>query len=127
MAIPPEPIEEVISTAHGAVLAEVAKVVTQDAQPPMPKAAPGATDVGGVAARQVVELKVSTVLFGDVASVGATVQAIKPEGDYALRAGNKGPFLLKRDGKGLAIVGRYGPDTYSEANIRSAAQRVGKA
>lgn len=127
MAIPPEPIEEIISTANGAVLAEVAKVVAQDAQPPLPKAAPGATDVGGVAARQVVELKVSSVLFGDVAAAGAVVQVVKPEGDYALREGNKGPFLLKRDGKALAIVGRYGPDSYSEEKIRSAAKKIGKA
>ena len=78
------------------------------------------------AARQVVELKVSTVLFGTLAKAGGLVQVVKPAGDYALKAGNKGPFLLK-EGKGaLEIVGRYGPDTYSENLIRDAAKRNGK-
>ncbi len=127
MAIPPEPIEEVIGGVHGAVLAEVVKVLTQDPQQVTAKVPPGTTDGPGVAARQVVELKVSSVLFGDVAAAGASVQVVKPAGDYALRAGNKGPFLLTRDGKALSIVGRYGPDTYSEEKIRTAAKRVGKA
>lgn len=123
MAIPPEPIEEVIGTANGAVMAEVARVVQQDKQEPIPRHPPGATDVPGDAARQVVELKVSAVIFGDIAKVGASIEAVKPAGAYALRAGNKGPFLLKKAAKGFEIVGRYGPDTYSEAKIRAAAAK----
>lgn len=126
MAIPPDPIDEVMPQVQGAVLAEVARVVTQDAQAPAPKHDPNASDVPWAAARQVVELKVSTVLFGTLAKAGGLVQVVKPAGDYALKAGNKGPFLLK-EGKGaLEIVGRYGPDTYSENLIRDAAKRNGK-
>src|SRR5687767_503514 len=127
MAIPPEPIDEVIGDAQAAVLAEVARVVVQDPQQPPPAAPEGATDVGGVAARQVVELKVKSVLFGDVAKAGNTIQVVKPAGDYALRAGNQGPFLLKKGQKDLEIVGRYGPDTYSESLIKAAAKRNNKS
>ncbi|MHB8877343.1 MAG: hypothetical protein ACYC8T_26900 [Myxococcaceae bacterium] len=121
MAIPPEPIEQVIEDAGAAVLAEVAGVTTQDAQEP---SAPGKV------ARQVVELKVQSVLFGALAKAGATVQAVKPAGAYALRAGNHGPFLLRAIPGGtpaLEILGRYGPDTYSAARIEEAAKRSGKS
>lgn len=127
MAIPPEPIDEVMPQVQGAVLAEVARVVTQDAQAPAPKHDEGASDVPWAAARQVVELKVGTVLFGSLAPAGQLVQAVKPEGAYALKAGNKGPFLLKQGKGGLEIVGRYGPDTYNETLIRAAAKRAGKS
>jgi hypothetical protein len=76
-----------------------------------------------VAGRQVVELKVTGVLFGASVQPGATVKAVKPAGAYALRAGNKGPFLLTGSGDAVEILGRYGPDTYPEALIR---QRMGK-
>lgn len=129
MAIPPEPIEEVLPQAEAAVLGEIARVVVQDPQKPAPPHEPGATSVPSEAARQVVELKVSEVLFGagDSVKPGATLEVIKPAGDYALRAGNHGPFLLKNEGKTIQIVGRYGPDTYSADAIRSAARRAGRS
>ncbi|MBI3180559.1 MAG: hypothetical protein HYZ28_00195 [Myxococcales bacterium] len=126
MAIPPEPIDEVIPDASAAVIAEVARIVVQDLQERAPKAPPDATDVPGKAARQVVELRVKEVLFGKLAGPGMTVQAIKPAGDYALREGNRGPFLLKAPKPGQSepeILGRYGPDTYSTSLIKTAAQR----
>ena len=125
MAIPPEPIEEVLPNAQGAVMAEVMKVVKQDAQ----KSGfvdPQVTDANTVAARQVVELKVSKVLFGDAWKEGASVEVVKPAGAYALRPGNKGPFLLSKVGNAVEILGRYGPDTYPEPAITQAAARMGK-
>ena len=126
MAIPPDPIDEVLPDTNAAVLAEVSRVVKQDPQEPLPKAPEGATDVPGAAARQVVELKVKQVLFGTLAAAGTNLEVVKPAGDYALRAGNHGPFLLKQGPGGIEIVGRYGPDTYSESLIRSAARRLSK-
>ena len=69
------------------------------------------------------------VLFGASNQVqpGTKLEVVKPEGDYALRAGNHGPFLLKTEGKAIQIVGRYGPDTYSADTIRNAAKRAGKS
>jgi hypothetical protein len=124
MAIPPDPIEEVLPQANAAVLAEVQKVLEQ--APHKAEAVdPKASDVRTVASRQVVELKVTGVLFGD-AKTGATVRAVKPAGAYALRAGNKGPFLLTGSGDAVEILGRYGPDTYPEELIRKAMGKLGK-
>ena len=124
MAIPPDPIEEILPAAQGAVMAEVTRVLREDAQ----KAGfvdPKVTSAPTVAARQVVELKVSSVLFGEWKE-GAMVQAVKPAGAYALRPGNKGPFLLTRVGEAVEILGAYGPDTYREPEIRQAASKLGK-
>lgn len=131
MAIPPEPIDQVLPDAAAAVVGEVSKVVQQDPQAPMPKPKkPGMTDVGGVVARQVVALKVSEVLFGAGAvKVGDTVEVEKPAGDYTLSVGNQGPFLLGTGAKGgpkLRILGRYGPDTYPVELIKDRAKKLGK-
>jgi hypothetical protein len=124
MAIPPDPIDEVLPQANAAVLAEVARVLEQ--APLKPEAVdPRASDVHTVASRQVVELKVTGVLFGET-KAGATVRAVKPAGAYALRAGNKGPFLLTGSGDAVEILGRYGPDTYPEELIRNRMGKHGK-
>ncbi|MBS1153020.1 MAG: hypothetical protein H6Q89_4718 [Myxococcaceae bacterium] len=124
MAIPPDPIEEVLPAAQGAVMAEVTRVVKQDAD----KSGfvdPKMTSAPTVAARQIVELKVSKVLFGEW-KAGSSVQVVKPAGAYALRPGNKGPFLLTRVGDAVEILGAYGPDTYPEPLITQTATRLGK-
>jgi hypothetical protein len=125
MAIPPDPIDEVLPQANAAVLAEVARVLEQ-APLKTDASDPRASDVKTVASRQVVELRVTGVLFGDSVKTGATVRAVKPAGAYALRAGNKGPFLLTGSGDAVEILGRYGPDTYPEALIRDHMGRHGK-
>lgn len=124
MAKPPEPIDEVLPAAHAAVLAEVSRVLVQDPQQPS-TGDPLATSTPHAAARQVVELKISKVLFG-AARVGATVQVIKPEGAYALRAGNHGPFVLSGQDP-VEILGRFGPDTWPEDLVVQAARRLGKS
>jgi hypothetical protein len=126
MAIPPEPIDEIFSRADAAVLAEVVRVLEQGPNKQPPNIDERASDVHSVAGRQVVELKVTGVLFGASVSTGATIKAVKPAGAYALRAGNKGPFLLTGSGEAVEIVGRYGPDTYSEERIREAAKKAGR-
>lgn len=127
MALPPDPIEEVLSQASGAVLAEVVKVVKEDPVRAADRLVdPQLSDAPTQAPRQVVELKVTGVLFGAPGAVGTTLQAVKPAGAYALRAGNKGPFLLTKVGDALEILGRYGPDTYSERAINETAKQLKK-
>ncbi|HEY1086864.1 MAG TPA: hypothetical protein VGE37_04185 [Archangium sp.] len=121
MAKPPELIDEVLPSADAAVLAEVIKVLVQDPQTKS-SSDPQATSTPDQAARQVVELKVSKVLFGKL-QPGTTVQVTKPAGAYALREGNHGPFVLA----GADILGRYGPDTWPEGLVTQAAKKHGKS
>lgn len=125
MAKPPEPIEEVLPQAQAAVIAEVTRVLEQAPQQKYPQSEE--TSRPTTAARQVVELKVKSVLFGSVGTVGQLFKAVKPEGAYALRAGNHGPFVLTQSPEGVEILGRYGPDTWPEAQVRQAASSLGKA
>ncbi len=124
MAKPPESIDEVLPGADAAVIAEVSRVITQDPQAPA-SGDPNATSTPHPAARQVVELKVSKVLFGSMAKTGGTVQVTKPAGAYALAAGNRGPFVLSARNGG-EILGRFGPDTWPESLVVQAASRLGK-
>lgn len=123
MALPPEPIDEVMPSADSGVLAVVTRIVEQA---PQEAVAPSAdTSLPTAAARQRVELEVKAVLFGALAA-GARVLAVKPAGGYALREGNHGPFLLgTREGE-VEILGRYGPDTWAEAAVKQAAAQLGK-
>ena len=122
MALPPEFIDEVMPSADAAVMAEVAKVLEQSPQKPSPDTQ--MTSAPDDAAQQVVELRVKSVVCGQV---GDTVKAIKPVGAYALREGNHGPFLLGKDKSGaVQILGRYGPDTWPEAQVREAAKKNGR-
>jgi hypothetical protein len=132
MAIPPDPIDLVMPAARAAVVGEVARVLEQDPQAPLPKVKEGTTDAPGLVARQVVELRVDEVLFGEGGvwpKAGAAIQLEKPAGDYALSAGNGGPFLIgdpAAPGGKPVILGRYGPDTYTVELIRHAARKHGK-
>jgi hypothetical protein len=123
MAKPPEPIDEVLPAAQSAVLATVTRIVEQSPQPALERSLETSRPTS--AAKQVVELQVTKVLFGAVES-GAKVQVIKPEGAYALREGNTGPFLLGNTDAGVEILGRYGPDTWPEAAVKQAAAALGK-
>ncbi len=124
MALPPEPIDEVIPGAEGAVLATVTRIVEQAPQQQYERTLE--TSLPRTAARQVVELKVTKVLFGEVAASGTLVQCVKPEGAYALREGNQGPFVLGKIDGAVEILGRYGPDTWPEAAVKQAAAQLGK-
>ncbi len=127
MALPPDPIEELLPKAHAAVMAEVTRVVAEDPQAPFPKVEQGTTSAPGEVARQVVELKIQERLFGKV-DPGALIQVVKPAGAYKLIPGNKGPFLLEVPAKGEpTILGRYGPDSYHRQAIETAAKAAGKS
>lgn len=124
MALPPERIEDVLPQADAAVVGVVKRIVeqaTQRSYGPTPE-----TSLPNTAARQVVELEVKSVLFGTLGRQGALVTVVKPEGAYALSAGNHGPFVLATTAAGVEIVGRYGPDTWPEVVVAQAAQRFGK-
>ncbi len=126
MALPPDPIEELLPQASAAVMAEVVAIVSEDPQKPFAKLPPGTTSGNaGDVARQVVELRVDEALFGKLVA-GAKLKAVKPAGAYKLLPGNKGPFLLQQ-GKGDAVIlGRYGPDSYGRKAILEAAARAKK-
>ena len=115
MAIPPEPIEEVLPAAAWVVEAEVQEVIAQGPAQPKLDAPPGMTSVPQKIASQTVRLAIRRVLKGDAATRELVVE--KPVGSYALRAGNKGPFLLD---KSKVILGRYGPDSYSLKMVEQA-------
>lgn len=121
MAIPPDPIEDVFPSVHCAIVGEVVEILAEEPQAPFPPSEPGMTDVPGDVAGQTVALRVERVLFGSGVA-GDTLQVRKPAGDYKLKAGNRGPFLLDDDAV-PRILGRYGPDTYPEAVIVAAAER----
>jgi hypothetical protein len=107
MAKPPEPVEDLVRDADTIVVAEVAEVMDTGPQPPKPPGArPGMTGAGTLSPRQTVKLKVERTLKGK----GAPEMVVeKPEAQYLLKPGNRGPFCLAKG----QIIGRYGPDTRS--------------
>ena len=62
MAIPPEPIDELLPKAHSVVLAEVSQILKQGKQAALPEGEPGASDLPGELAKQRVELHLREVL-----------------------------------------------------------------
>ena len=114
MAKPPEPIEDIIPSAAWVVDAEVTEVIRTGPQPPKVDAKPGATSTGQKTASQTVKLKIKRVLHGEKI---AEIVVEKPEAQYALKAGNHGPFLIDA---AKTILGRYGPDSYSFERIEKA-------
>ena len=65
MAIPPEPLNEVLPKANWVVDAEVVEVIKQGPPPPKKQAKEGATSTGQKTASQTVKLKIKRVLKGD--------------------------------------------------------------
>ncbi|MGI5862597.1 MAG: hypothetical protein ACOX6T_11150 [Myxococcales bacterium] len=119
MALPPEPIEEVLPQAALVIEAEVDSVLSTGAAQPPVQAKPGATGVPGRdAPDQTVRLKVTKVHKGPAGL--SELVALKPVAGYALRAGNKGPFLLDDTKPNPVILGRYGPDTWSLGRVLEA-------
>ena len=120
MAIPPEPLNEVIPDATWVVDAEVKEVLSTGPTPPKIDAGMGATSTGQKTASQVVKLTVKRVLQG-----GEIKELVveKPEAGYALRAGNHGPFLIKDQKPHPVILGRYGPDSWSFERIEHALKK----
>ena len=109
MALPPAPLATVLPDATWVIDATVVEIVS-----------PGLAPAGSPHSEppeQLVRLRVNEVVFGP--ALGATVTVRKPEGDYLLRVGVTGPYLLKASKPHSEILGRYGPDTYSMEEIRT--------
>ena|SRR5437764_122792 len=121
MAKPPEPIEEVLPKAVLVIDGEVTEVISSGPAPKKVEAPAGASDTGQKTASQVVKLAVKRVLKG--ATVAKEIVVEKPEAGYALRAGNKGPFLLDGTRPNPIILGRYGPDSYAFTKIEAALKK----
>jgi hypothetical protein len=123
MALPPEPLDTVLVDAKIVLIGVVAAVTQTGPTPPQREGKKGERDVGNKAPWQRVQLTVERALRGDVA-VGATVEALKPEGAYVVDAGTRGAFLLGAPDDGAApILGRYGPDTWREDVVTGAFAR----
>jgi hypothetical protein len=118
VAIPPEPIEEVIPSAALVIEGEVESVLATGPIQPKVDAPAGKTSTGKMTANQTVKLKVTRVHKGP--SSLKELVAEKPVAGYALRAGNKGPFLLDGSKPNPVILGRYGPDSWGLQNILDA-------
>ncbi len=114
MAMPPEPLRDVLPQAAWVVEGVVSEVLSVGPTPPAPSALAGATSRGVKVASQSVKLKVTRLLRGEAAS---ELTVTKPEAGYALKAGDKGPFLIDAQKN---ILGRYGPDSYALADVEGA-------
>jgi hypothetical protein len=114
MAKPPELIEDVISQAVLIIDGEVAEVLKTGVAPETLKVASGTTSSGQLTAAQTVKIRVKRVIKGQ-AETEITVE--KPAAQYALRAGNHGPFLIDSQ---HTILGRFGPDSWSFDRIEKA-------
>lgn len=124
MAIPPDPIDEVLPDVEAVVLGRILRVISRAPQAPLAMGPrPGVTDAPGALSSQEVELVIERVVLGTPGAVGQRLVLHKPEGDYLLAEGNHGPFLLRARGEGFEIVGRYGPDSYRLEVIEDALRR----
>ncbi len=118
MAIPPEPIEEVLPHAELVIEAEVLEILGTGPLPPKRESNPGATSMGHKVPSQTVKLKVTKVHKGPSSLKEVVVE--KPAAGYLLKAGNKGPFLLDAGKPNPTILGRYGPDSWALSRVVNA-------
>ena len=117
MAIPPEPISQLLPSAVWVVEAEVLELLAEGPAPAKRVAPVGHTGVGQTSAAQGARLRVSRVLRGP--SKVAELVVDKPEAAYLLKVGTRGVFLLS-GGTPPAVLGRYGPDTYPLTSVEQA-------
>jgi hypothetical protein len=119
----PEPLDELLQKAVTIVVGVVTRVLKIGPRPPPPPGAAklpkGATSVGYVNALETVQIKIERVLRGGV-KVGEEIVAEKPVAPYALKIGDRGPFMLDEDHQ---ILGRYGPDSHPVEKIEKALAR----
>jgi len=124
VAIPPEPIQEILPMAELIVEAVVDSVLATGPIQPKVEAPMGTTSTGKKAANQTVKLKVTKVHKGPASMKELVVE--KPLAGYALKAGDKGPFLLDAGKPNPTILGRYGPDTWDLQRITDAMKAAAK-
>lgn len=130
MALPPEPIDELLPQAAFGVFAEIIEIKERGKQDYIPTPEkPDMVDIPRDLPYQVLTLQVKERLFGTTGDLGERFDVYKPAGDYMLRAGVEGPFFLYKDEdhKQPVILGRYGPDNYTMTVVRSAIQKHGRS
>jgi hypothetical protein len=117
VALPPEPLEELLSRASSVVVGEVTELLGTGPLPRRPeKQHPTDVDVGTKTPSQKVKLKVLRTLKG----MSPTLVIVdKPESAYRLLVGDQGPFFLE----GSTIIGRYGPNTHAMEKIERALRK----
>lgn len=114
MAIPPEPLSELLARASSIVVGEVVEVLATGKLPKRAvKLKKSDVDVGIKTPSQKVRLRVSRTLKGMSAT---EVIVDKPESAYRLLVGDAGPFFVEAG----TIIGRYGPNTHPLAKIEAA-------
>jgi hypothetical protein len=117
MALPPEPLAEVLPLVHLIIDGEV-----QQCEQTSPDVAP--VRHGGVflAGTQQVQLRCDAVLWRSttVPPPPPLLTVEKPAAGYAVRVGTHGPFLLAQQPSGWVMMGRYGPDTYEREALLAA-------
>ncbi len=126
MALPPDPIDELLPEVDACAIAVVEEILFRGKQEFVPNPEePDTVDIPRDLPEQVAMLTIKEVLFGDLVLQGETVEVFKPPGDYVLREGVEGPFLLYQDDEDErpVIAGRYGPDSYSPSVLKSAIKR----
>ena len=132
MAIPPAPLSSLVDDIDIAIIAEVQAVRDNDQQSwreqPWAQNAPASTQrpsqgvgrgpIGAAPAlnSQRCRLIVQKVIKGQAE---AMIEVEKPKSHYVLAPGHKGPFLLAKSKNGLIILGRYGPDSYTLAEVEA--------
>lgn len=122
MALPPEPLSEVLPEAVWVVEAEVLEILSMGPQVPKVEAPLGTADTGQKVRQQTVKLSIKRVLKGSGKPKELVVD--KPQSAYGLRAGNKGAFLLDSSKPNPKILGRYGPDTWRLASVEAALKKA---
>ncbi len=130
MALPPEPIDELLPQAEFGVIAEVLEIKERGKQDYIPTPEkPDMVDIPRDLPYQVLTLQVKERLFGALGTLGERFDVYKPAGDYVLRAGVEGPFFLVKDPehKQPVIIGRYGPDNYTMTVVRAAIKKHGRS
>ncbi len=133
MAIPPLPLSELSGQVDLAVLAEVIAIWDQasarwigDAKTQEDNKANRSVLQAPIGAAppipaQRCQLRVEKWLKGQL---GETLfEADKPAGAYLLAPGHRGPFLLSAAATRPIILGHYGPDSYSLAEVESMFKR----
>ena len=129
MALPPEPLPELLSRAELIVAGEVTAIVAAETAPAPREVPLGASDLGIDAPAQTVEIRVDAILRGsELPEPTATaLTADKPEAPYRLEVGSRGAFFLEHRAARWRILGRYGPDSYSLSAVRQRVQAARSA
>lgn len=118
VALPPEPFEELAPRVKSAVVGEVLTVVddaSAEGGDHDDESYPTAGGIGGAPPRekQRAVIRVGRVLYGTYRE-GDHVELLKPQSAYVLVPGMEGVFVADAE---AVILGRYGPRTWSEADV----------